>query len=379
MGLRGTRGIEVGFVVVVLALLGGQAVGQPVLLSYVRTGSMEPTLSPGDGFVAIPSVVAGPPEQGDVVVYRAESLDGGGLTTHRVVAETDRGYITQGDANPFTDQSSGEPPVRRHQIVAVGLQIGGDLVVVPGFGTAVRTVRDTTGVVTRPVGAALGGDSRAIWVGLAVAGLVVLLFGRTDDGGRTPVSDRTHGRDRASGVAVRDVVLLAGAVVVATATASMILPLGPTEYTVVSAESDVPGVGVIPAGETETTTYRVPGGGVVPTRYYVEPASEGVSVDGGTGVVRPGETANVSVALSAPPELGSHRRFVSERRYPLVLPLPLVDALHRLHPLAPLAVIDGCLALPFLVAARLVGGRVRSRGRDGGGVTTGRLWGGRAD
>jgi len=52
---------QVGTVVLVAVLVSlviGQALGQPVLLAYVESGSMEPTIDEGDGFVAIPSVVA---------------------------------------------------------------------------------------------------------------------------------------------------------------------------------------------------------------------------------------------------------------------------------------------------------------------------------
>jgi signal peptidase len=373
MGVRAERGLELVLVVVVLALLAGQAVGQPVLLSYVRTGSMAPTLDAGDGFVVMPAAVAGPPEEGDVIVYQAERLNGGGLTTHRVVDETERGYVTQGDANPFTDQSSGEPPVRSPQVVAVGVQVGGQLLVLPGFGTAVTSVRDASASVTRRVGVPLGGDPNRFWVGVAVAGLLVLLFGGKSDG-RVPVGDRDHDRDDGSAIGPREFVLLAGVVVITAATASMVLPLGPTEFTVVSAQSDAPGAGVIPAGGSETTTYRVPGGRLVPVRYYAAPASEGVAVSPSSGTVAPGETANVSVTLSAPPELGSYRRYVAEHRYPLVLPLPVLDALYRIHPLAPVVVVDACLAVLFLVVAGAVGGRHRRR--DGGGVGASRTWGG---
>jgi signal peptidase len=79
---------------------------------------MEPTLEPGDGFVAVPAELAGPIDDGDVIVFEAETIQGGGLTTHRVVDETDRGFITRGDANPFTDQDDSEPPVKRAQVVA---------------------------------------------------------------------------------------------------------------------------------------------------------------------------------------------------------------------------------------------------------------------
>jgi len=52
--------LQVAAVVVVLSLVAGQLLGQPILLSFVETGSMQPTLDPGDGFVAVPASLAGP-------------------------------------------------------------------------------------------------------------------------------------------------------------------------------------------------------------------------------------------------------------------------------------------------------------------------------
>ncbi len=110
------RGVIRGGQAVVLVTLGalvvGQLLGQPILLGFVETGSMEPTIDTGDGFVAIPSELTDDPEPGDVIVFEATNIQGGGLTTHRVVEETSQGYVTRGDANPFTDQDSGEPHVR---------------------------------------------------------------------------------------------------------------------------------------------------------------------------------------------------------------------------------------------------------------------------
>lgn len=372
MWTQAERTIEALVVLLTVVLLAGQAVGHPVLLGYVTTGSMEPVLDPGDGFVSLPPAVAGDPEPGDVIVYRAEQVNGGGLTTHRVVRETDRGYVTQGDANPFTDQSAGEPPVREPQIVAVGVRVAGGLVTVPELGT----------VVTGIGGIAGGARERVpdhVWIGAGVAAAFVLLAtGGTDRTGRTPVGDRSGGHSRVDGLRVgpRGIVLLCGLVVVTTATASAVTPLGPTEYRVVSAEADLPGPRVIPAGETETTTYRVPGGSLVPVKYYVEPASDGISVvDGGSGRVRPNAAANATLQLSAPPETGVYRRYLVENRYPLVLPEGAVDALYSLHPLAPVVALDALLATPFVLAARLVGGRRRPSGTPGAGTgPTGSGW-----
>lgn len=132
-----------------VTILGG-VLGQPMGLSYVETGSMEPQLQPGDGFIAIPMAVAGPAEPGDVVVFDAVELNDGNLVTHRVVGESEAGYITRGDANPVTDQDGSEPPVQEGQIKAKALQIGGEIVVIPrlgavviGIGSAVQSVQQT--------------------------------------------------------------------------------------------------------------------------------------------------------------------------------------------------------------------------------------------
>mgnify|MGYP000267582392 CR=1 FL=1 len=168
MWTRVGQALEALAVVTAVVLLVGQAVGQPLLLGYVRTGSMQPTLDPGDGFLSVPPEVTGDPAPGDVIVYRAEQVNGGRLTTHRIVRETERGYVTQGDANPFTDQSAGEPPVRAPQIVAVGVQVGGSLVTIPGLGTAVTGLGGVTSGAQQRV-------PSHIWIGAGVAGLFVLL------------------------------------------------------------------------------------------------------------------------------------------------------------------------------------------------------------
>ena len=118
-------GVEIIAIILIASLIAGQVLGYPVLVGFVETGSMAPTLNPGDGFIAVPTAVAGEISENDVVVFRAQQIQGGGLTTHRIVDEAERGYITRGDANPFTDQDGDEPPVREEQIVAKLFQPAG--------------------------------------------------------------------------------------------------------------------------------------------------------------------------------------------------------------------------------------------------------------
>ncbi|SNR32076.1 signal peptidase I [Halorubrum vacuolatum] len=154
--------------IVVIALVIGQLTGQPVLLGYVTSESMSPTLEAGDGFIAVPAFAAGEIRSGDVVVFDAVELQGGGLTTHRVVEVTDEGYVTRGDNNPFRDQEGDEPLVTDDRIVATALQVNGQVVRIPGFGTGIETVTGAAESAQLTAATALG----VFVVTLFVAGLL---------------------------------------------------------------------------------------------------------------------------------------------------------------------------------------------------------------
>jgi len=364
-----TVGGEAVVVLVVVALLVGQVIGTPVLLGYVETGSMEPTLEPGYGFVAVPTAVNDDVEVGDVVVFRAEELHGGGLTTHRVVEETERGYITRGDANPFTDQDGGEPPVKDAQVVAEALQVGGSVVVVPNLGTLVTGLRGGFADVQRRLAATMG--TRAL---LGTQGLAYLLLGLSallyvfdllfaSDGRQR---DRDRDRSREQGVSPGVVVAALAAVLVVAATAAMVVPAGTQQFGVVSAEFASENPTVIEQGEAATLPYTVPNAGLLPVVAYVQPASEGVSVTPRRVRVPGRGDAAVDVTLSAPEQTGYYRRFVTEHRYLAVLPTSVLDSLYRVHPWLPILVIDAALAGGMAVLGLVVlgGRRVRTRERE---------------
>ncbi|WP_336038255.1 signal peptidase I [Halobacterium yunchengense] len=354
---------------VVVSLVVGQVVGTPVLLGYVETGSMEPTMEPGDGFVAVPSAVSGDVEEGDVVVFRAEEIQGGGLTTHRVVDVTERGYITRGDANPFTDQDGDEPPVQDAQVVAEALQVGGEVVVIPDLGTGVVALQGAFADAQRQLAATTGTRSLLGTQGLAylLLALSVLLY--VVDlllAGDGPARDRSRDRSRSQGVSPGLIVAALAAMLVVAATAAMVVPAGTQEFGLVSAEFDSEDPTVVRQGESSTREYRVPNAGLVPVVTYVEPASDGVAVDPERQRVAGRSAETVDVTLTAPEDTGYYRRFVAEHRYLAVLPVPVLDALHDAHPWLPVLAVDALLAgsVALLGNALLGGRRVRLRRRS---------------
>ena len=360
--------VEVGVMLVVFSFVLGAVLGQPIFLSYVTSGSMQPTIDTGDGFVAVPSAVAGPITEGDVVVFRAEEVNDGKLTTHRVVGETERGLITKGDNSQFTDQANDEPPVKRTQIVAVAWQPGGAVLAIPGVGLLVSGSQSVLTSIQRQLATILGTGSVLGIQGLAYL-LVALSFlaYAADLVWRNGKKERTRETSRNPGTNARLVVaVFAGALVLA-ATVTMVAPSGPQEFGVVSAEFDSSGIRVIETGTTESATYTLGNGGMIPMVTYFEPTTDRIDIRP-REVVIPGQSAvNATLTLSAPPETGYYRQYVVEHRYLLLLPQSTIRSLYEVHPWLPILAIDALLGIPFyLTGVFLMGtGRFRSRSRDG--------------
>jgi len=337
--------LQVAVVVVVLSLIVGQLLGQPLLLSFVETGSMQPTLDPGDGFVAIPPPLAGDVGVGDVVTFDAQEIEGGGLTTHRVVEETERGYVTQGDNNPFTDQDGGEPVVQDADVVAVALSVGGNVVVIPHLGTVAMAIQSGLASVQTWLAVTFGVRSFQGTQGLAyiLFGLSTVAYAADWYVNRHSRERRERDRSRDDGTSVVAIVAVLALVLMATATAAMVVPAGTQEYGVVSAEFESENPTVIERGTSQELEYVVPNAGLVPVYAYVTPQSPGVDVDPQRVAVGSRGEASTTVTLTAPDETGYYRLFVVEHRYLAVLPSGVIDELYEVHPWAPLVAINGLL------------------------------------
>jgi signal peptidase len=347
---------------VAFSLIAGSLLGQPILLSYVETGSMSPTMESGDGFVAIPAELAGHINEDDVIVFNAKEIQGGGLTTHRVVDETDRGFVTKGDANPFIDQDGDEPPVKKAQVVAVAWQPGGGVLVIPHLGTVVEGTQSVLSTLQRRLATTLGTSAL-----LGPQGLAYLLFAGTvlwyAVGMRRDNNSKRRDcvTSRMTGVDTRLVVGVFAAMLVLGATAAMAVPAGTQEYGIVSAEFTSDRPNVIQMGESKSQRYAVGNGGLFPIVTYLEPASEGVEVQPQNLYVERRSVANATVMLHAPPETGYYRRYVAEHRYLAVPPQSVIRGLYEFHPWAPIVVIDAMIVVPFyLIGVRLIG-RARIR------------------
>ncbi|NUB89813.1 signal peptidase I [Haloterrigena sp. SYSU A121-1] len=339
------RTLGAGIALVVVLLLVGQLLGQPILLGYVATGSMEPAMDAGDGFVAIPDLADSSVEQGDVVVFEARELHGGGLTTHRVVGETEAGYVTKGDANPFTDQDGGEPHVTDGQIVAKAWRVNGEVVTIPRLGTAImgaqNVAESASGTVASVVGLTETGDSEGLGAVLVAVGVALLGFGTVFERLGPARRETRRSRSRENVIAFWTALGLVLLVFVTFATAAMVVPAGTAEYELVSADSPTDDPQVIAPGETTELTRTVDNAGYLPIVAVHEAESNNVTIEPATQTVGSRSSGETTVSLTAPDETGSYTRHVGEYRYLAVLPPAAIVWLHGLHPLAAIAAVNG--------------------------------------
>lgn len=106
----------------------------PGLFGYsslvVMSGSMEPAISAGDLLIIRREATY---QEGEVVSF----LDNGSYITHRLVGQTDGGFITQGDSNNVPDPDL----IHAEQI------FGRVVLVIPGLGGALLFLRTPAGIL----------------------------------------------------------------------------------------------------------------------------------------------------------------------------------------------------------------------------------------
>jgi len=360
VSVRSTAGriLEGLLLAAAVAMILGAVLGQPILFGFVETGSMSPALEPGDGFVAVPDVVAGEAEPGDVVVFEAESLHGGGLTTHRVVRETADGYVTKGDANPFTDQDGGEPLVTEDQIVAHALSVGDWVIPIPYLGTLVLFVRGVVGAVQQQIASLLGlgppYGTQSAGIFLVTLGAVVMALTVIQDARSAPSRDRSRSRGRSGTIDMQKVTVVLLIVVLLPANAAMLLPAGSSDLVV---EGDVVADSPdIEPGEPATWDYSIRNYGVIPVAMSFDAVGGNATVPDSPQVLGPRANATVQVTMDAPPPGERAVAEVRQHRYLLVLPPTVIAALDSIHPLAALLAINAVLtAIIIAVLAKVFG------------------------
>ena len=306
----------------VLAVLAAAALGYaPVSLHYATSDSMEPTVGEGDVFL----VTDGQVDPGEVALFYSSEREG--LVAHRVVEETDAGYVTKGDANPSTDQAGGAPPVSPDAVVGPLVTAGGAPLTLSGLDPLVETVAANRGLVA--------------------GGLAVLFVGLTTAERRRERDSRADLTTAAAffrpflamGVAVMVTTVVVGAATAPVAVLHTDDPAVATDQRL-AVETGSPATVTVPV-ETDR----------LPATYHVVEASGDLTVVGyeptPTGV-------DTRATVEARATEGATTGQVQVYTYPAVVPRSVVVVLHGLHPVvgalgAAVTMLLPALALYWLV------------------------------
>ncbi|MFB6251617.1 MAG: signal peptidase I [Halobellus sp.] len=319
---------KAGLVVIVavtLALLAPAA--SPVQISYVTSDSMEPAIQTNDGYILVPPGEVIP---GEIVTYYSDERDG--YVTHRVVGTTADGFLTQGDANPTTDQAVGNPPVERSAIIGQVFAIGGQPVLIPQLGAVLGLVR---------------ANWMLLFTLVSLSGIVRVFRGGSD-----------RPRDnKESALQSREIVI--PTIIVAIFASVLLISSGAvhTELTYTVTETGTENPQILAVGERATTALDanivsspltqvlIDSEGIVITNATsVEPsattdAASAARRDRQSGtlgslrdplITRSSTTLNATVPAQA--ELGSHTARVSLYPYPATLPRGTLEQLQSIHP-----------------------------------------------
>lgn len=351
-------------IALLLAAVVAGALSAPVQPLYASSDSMAPAIETGDLYFVYEG---GAVHTGDIIAF--ESPEHAELVTHRVVGQKAGGYVTKGDANPFTDQDGPEPPVGNDQIVAHVFTVGDSPVAIPYLGTVVLGVRSLVGGAQQGLASMLGlgppyGTQGA---GIFLVTLGIALFALTAAYDRIggPRRDRHRSRSRSGVVDTRKLTVVLLAVVLLPANAAMVLPAGTYELTV---EGDVVAQSSeLQPGEPANWDYSITNYGVVPLAFALESESSGVSLPNAPTLLGPNANATVQVGMDAPPPGERAVGHIREFRYLLVMPPAILAVLHEFDPLVALLGVNAVLvAGVLLVTGRLLGfGRMRLRWGSG--------------
>lgn len=281
-----------------IVLLSVAPAGSPVQVSYVHSESMEPAIGTHDGFLILPADTV---EPGDIVTFHSSQRDA--FVTHRIVGESDRGYMTKGDNNPTTDQAAGHAYVAREQITGEVATFRGRPIVIPNYGIAVQTARHHQ----IPILGALS----ALFIGLVVRG-------------NASTARRSRDVER-----VCDVIPPLFLIAIVCATGLILWGAHVEELEFVAVQGGSPAPQTIPVGEPATTTVELERSGSAFTQTVI-------STRGGTLTERTtdGTTTTAQLRVPAQPTPGTHTVRVAIAQYPAVLPAELLGRLHGIHPAA---------------------------------------------
>jgi len=321
-----------GCILFIAIMIAGAGTGSAPFISYVKSNSMEPLIKVNDAIFIMP---AKDYEIGDIVMYRPLALNAEYIT-HRITDTGEKGYITQGDNSPYTDQESDEPQLTKDRIVGRVLTIRGKPVVLPAVGKLTKSVQGI-----------FGGLTVYISLGLIAAGLILTLTGNEAAAKRRRAKRRYRLRDLYRFICITAVITVAVSIYLGSS-------IKQVKY-LVSYYPSVSGNQVLP-DEKGQIEIIVNNDGLVPVWSFVKgikPFDSNLEPK----LIAPLSGRPVTLELLPRNKTGIYYGYVQVYNYPVLLPKNAVARLHALSPGLAIAVEAAVMGLYCWIFFRLISRR----------------------
>jgi len=349
----------------------GGFLNHPVGLTYVESESMYPLLDVNDGFFIIPSQLDGDYDIGDIIVFDAENFPYD-FVTHRIVGETDMGYVTQGDNNTFPDQSGSfsEPYIKDEQIVGKALVINGTLLKIPKFGSFINFISSSLSRITIAFSSFFGLKNMNNNMGSIVISLgllaIIAFFSDTISAMLKKGSERVKAtRKRPKRTYIYYVFFVLFLLLISTISIISLEQDNLIDFVATEGNTSSRAVHL---GDSVSYDIEIGNTGLIPIYAFVEGKEGILEVDDSSHTIGRNESVSVDYKINAPDEPGYYREYIGVDIYLGLLPYSLTKSLRGIHLLLPILLLDliiVMLSIPiFILLKKELSSKVRVASRQ---------------
>ncbi|MEM3139619.1 MAG: signal peptidase I, partial [Archaeoglobaceae archaeon] len=274
----------------------------PLLIAYIKSESMSPTLNKND--LVFINIFDRNFEAGDIVVFNSN----GDWICHRIVKETSEGYITKGDRNIATDQFSGKETVVEGKIVGKIFSLNGEPIHFP-LGSGVEVLESS-----------LAKNKLLIFFLLSLGGL--LLF--------------TKGKDRRKSgkyfrIKATTLFIISSLLIITVFSLANVVGFEKKEINYGTTSAGGLREDWVFPGESFSRQVEFENGGSYPYYYRISTNSLNLKFENSGFILYPGEKKILEVQVFAPEDTSIHTEKIFVAKYIPLLPTELIEALD-LHP-----------------------------------------------
>jgi len=296
-----------------LTSIAGYLLDRPILISYVTSESMSPTLEKGDLFVINPFAKG---KVGDIIVFKLRDR----WTVHRIYAETDEGYITKGDNNIATDQQDSGKPIKKEYVVGVVITIFDKPLKIPMIGNYIQE---------------LSKHASNVFVAIAVIFLGIILMTRDSNNKR---------KKKVILIRYKTLYSIVSAVLIAMFVTSVVASWGTVSFNYVSTKAGNQHEGWYLPNSEFVRKITIKNRAFYPTTFVLSSKSDRITIDSSSFTLQGGEERYVNVHVKVPSDTRVYYELIDVYAYPSLLPPDVIKSMWEVSKYLPLTVLTSEIA-----------------------------------